>query len=150
MSTKMHLRSARMRVWRIYKQSKEITMAMARTSERHRPNVTLFWQRWAFSQLMGCLCFFAVPVFERICSSVIKQSCSAVGNDGRGTLVILPFFFIGGQRKTERERCVNKSETWSFLMRRGGNHLNVCQCWTRDLWNEIKTRQWISIYRQYL
>jgi hypothetical protein len=66
-------------------------MAIVNKSERHNPNVNLFWHKWALSQLIGCLCFFDddTVVVGRICISVIRQSCSP---DGNGTLFILPFF----------------------------------------------------------
>jgi hypothetical protein len=67
-------------------------MAIANKSERHNPTVNLFWHKWAFSQLVGCLCFFDDVGVDRIWTSVIRQSCSPDGNDGNGTLVIVPLF----------------------------------------------------------
>ena len=67
-------------------------MATVNKSERHNPNVNLFWHKWALSQLIGCLCFFDEVWVERTCTSVIRQSCSPDDNDGNGTLFIFPLF----------------------------------------------------------
>jgi len=71
-------------------------MAIESKSERHNPNVSLFWQRWALSKVFECLCVLVVVVVvgvdvDRICTSVIRQSCSA---DDNGTLVIFPLFIM--------------------------------------------------------